>query len=72
MNIRRKIGDKLLGRIMDNLPDKDTILANIELQFMEIEVQSDLTGEKISFTIARKDKEKFMNFLNNIEKKAIE
>jgi DNA polymerase III sliding clamp (beta) subunit (PCNA family) len=70
MNIRRKIGNKLLNQIIDKLPDKETIMQNIEQQYMEIECKSEITGEKVSFSIARRDRDKFMNFLKKIEDKA--
>jgi hypothetical protein len=70
MNIRKRLGEKFLNQIVDKLPDKDIIMANVDAQYMEIEVKSDLTGETATFSIARRDKDKFMNFLKKIEEKA--
>jgi len=68
------ISDKLIEKVFNSsyvkkIPGIDQLEANVQMQFMSLECESEVTGEKISVIIAKADKIKFENFLSKIENK---
>jgi hypothetical protein len=65
MSLLEKWKERLSKNVIESLGEK------IKKEFTVLEMESEITGEKIEIFILQKEKEKLMTFFQNIEKKAL-
>jgi hypothetical protein len=65
MSLMEKWKERLSKNVIESLGEK------IKKEFTVLEMESEITNEKIEIFILQKEKEKIMTFFQNIEKKVL-